>query len=149
VDGGCDAHRTRVGSPRSRFRSRSSASAQRRINDGASTSSASSNGKTSYKNISLNVSYGFNNVTLPEGAFKTYLVGVRWNVSFTNSLLTSAYLQYNSAGELAAVQLRLNYIFRTIDNVYLVYNDTRFTAGPFADTHNRSLVLKVTYSVHR
>lgn len=101
------------------------------------------------KNISLNVSYGFNQIDLPEGAFSTHLVGLRWNVSFTTNLLTSAYLQYNSTGDLAALQVRLNYIFRTIDNVYLVYNDTRFTAGLFDDKHNRSLVLKVTYSMHR
>jgi hypothetical protein len=101
------------------------------------------------KNISLNASYGFNKVDLPEGAFRTHLAGLRVNVSFTTTLLTSAYLQYNSSGDLAAVHVRLNYIFRTIDNVYLVYNDTRFTAGQFVDKHNRSLVLKVTYSVHR
>ena len=101
------------------------------------------------KNLSLNLSYAVNDVALPTGTFRTHLVGVRWNVSFTTSLLTSAYLQYNSAGELAAVQVRLNYIFRTIDNIYLVFNDTRFTGGAFADRDNRSLVLKATYSVSR
>lgn len=101
------------------------------------------------KNISLNVSYGLNRVNLPEGSFDTHLVGLRWNVSFTTNLLTSAYLQYSSSGELAGIQLRLNYIFRTIDNIYLVYNDTRFTAGQFVHQDNRSLILKITYSVHR
>ena len=101
------------------------------------------------KNISLNVSYGRNSVKLPQGSFDTHLVGLRWNVSFTTNLLTSAYLQYSSSGELAGIQVRLNYIFRTIDNVYLVYNDTRFTGGPFVRKDNRSLILKITYSVHR
>lgn len=50
---------------------------------------------------------------------------------------------------MAAIQVRFNYIFRTIDNVYVVFNETRFTGGVFADRSNRSLVLKVTYSVHR
>jgi hypothetical protein len=101
------------------------------------------------KNVSLNVSYGRNRINLPEGAFTTHLVGLRWNVSFTTNLLTSAYLQYSSSGELAGIQVRLNYIFRTIDNIYLVYNDTRFTAGQFVHKDNRSLILKATYSVHR
>ena len=47
------------------------------------------------------------------------------------------------------MQVRLNYIFRTIDNFYIVYNDTRFTDGPFNGKANRSLVLKLTYSLQR
>ncbi len=50
---------------------------------------------------------------------------------------------------LAATQVRVNYIFRTIDNVFLVYNETRYTDGAFDGRANKSLVLKVTYSVHR
>ena len=63
--------------------------------------------------------------------------------------LTSIYAQYNSAGQLAATQVRLNYIFRTIDNFYLVFNDTRFTEGVFEGQANQSLVAKMTYSLHR
>lgn len=101
------------------------------------------------KNFSLESSYEFNDVDLREGSFHTHLLGVKTNISFTNSLLASAYAQYNNTGNLAALQLRLNYIFRTIDNFYLVYNDTQYTAGPYANRSNRSLVAKLTYSVSR
>ena len=74
---------------------------------------------------------------------------MKTNISFTSSLLASAYAQYNNTGNLAALQLRLNYIFRTIDNFYLVYNDTRYTAGPYANRSNRSLVAKLTYAISR
>ncbi len=100
-------------------------------------------------NLSLQPSYSLNDVDLPEGSFTTHLAGLRTNVSITGSLLTSAFLQYNSSGDLAAIQLRFNYIFRQIDNVYLVYNLTRFTDGEYADLSNSSLVLKLTYSLHR
>ena len=100
-------------------------------------------------NLSLAPSYRFNDVNLVEGSFDTHLVGLRANVSFTTDLLTSAFLQYNSAGELAAVQVRLNYIFRTIDNLFVVYNETRFVDGVFQDEANRSFVVKTTYSLHR
>jgi hypothetical protein len=100
-------------------------------------------------NLSLQPSYRFNEVDLPEGSFDTHLVGLRTNFSVTGSLLTSAFLQYNSSGDLAAVQVRINYIFRQIDNVFLVYNHTRFTDGLYDGLSNRSLVFKVTYSVHR
>ena len=101
------------------------------------------------KNISFNPTYSFNNIDLVQGSFDTHLFGLRSNVSFSTSLLTSAYIQYNSAGSLAAMQFRLNYIFRTIDNFYIVYNDNRFTGGPFNGNANRSLVLKMTYSLQR
>ena len=106
-------------------------------------------------NLSLQPSYSFNDVDLPEGSFNTHLVGLRTTLSLvldfsvTGSFLTSAFLQYNSSGELAALQVRLNFIFRQIDNIYLVYNDTRFTDGLYDGLSNRSLVFKVTYSVHR
>ncbi|MBI2820934.1 MAG: carbohydrate binding family 9 domain-containing protein [Acidobacteria bacterium] len=101
------------------------------------------------KHIALSPSHEFNNIDLPEGSFETHLFGLRADVSFTNDLLTSVFVQYNSAGNLAAIQARLNYIFRTIDNLFVVYNETRFTGGQFDGRSNRSLAVKVTYSFHR
>lgn len=101
------------------------------------------------KTLSFAPTYQVNNVELAIGGLVTHLVGLRANVSFSTSLLTSAFLQYTSAGQLAATQVRLNYIFRTIDNVYLVYNDTHYTDGVFEGRSNRSLVMKVTYSLQR
>ena len=101
------------------------------------------------RTLSLNPSYQINDVQLSTGAFVTHLVGLRANVSLSTTLLTSAFLQYNSAGQLAATQVRLNYIFRGIDNLYLVYNESRYTEGTFDGRANKSLVMKVTYSVHR
>jgi hypothetical protein len=101
------------------------------------------------KNLSFNPTYQLNDVDLDQGSFVTHLFGLRANVSFTTNVLTAAYLQYNSSGDLAALQLRFNYIFRTIDNLYVVYNDSHFTDGPFRGESNRSLVVKVTYSMHR
>ncbi len=101
------------------------------------------------KLLSFNPSYQVNDVHLSAGSFVTHLFGLRLNMSFSTNLLTSAFVQYNSAGQLAATQVRFNYIFRTIDNVYLVFNETRYTEGVFGGNTNRSLVMKVTYSLHR
>jgi hypothetical protein len=98
--------------------------------------------------FSLGPTYELNDVDLREGAFQTHLLGLKANVSLTTNLLTAAYVQYNSAGELGAIQLRLNYIYRGIDNVYLVFNQTRYTGGRYAHRANTSLVLKTTYSIH-
>ncbi|MGH9254118.1 MAG: DUF5916 domain-containing protein [Vicinamibacterales bacterium] len=101
------------------------------------------------KNVSLQPAYSFNNVDLVQGSFNTHLIGLRSNVSFSTNVLTSTYVQYTSAGELAAVQVRFNYIFRTIDNFIVAYNEMRYTDGPLSGKANRSIVMKATYSVHR
>lgn len=101
------------------------------------------------KNVFLHPMYSFNDVKLVQGSFDTHLLGLLSNVSFTKDLLSAVYLQYNSAGDLVATQVRFNYIFRTIDNLYVVYNETRYTDGVFADKLNRSLVVKATYSLRR
>jgi hypothetical protein len=100
------------------------------------------------KHLSFSPDYEMNDVSLDEGAFRTHLVGLRANVSFTRNLLTSAFLQYNSEGELTAVQVRLNYILRNIDNFYLVYTDTHYIGGPFDGRSNRAVVAKITHSFH-
>jgi len=100
------------------------------------------------QNLSFEPSYEFNDADLDQGGFRTHLVGLRTNVSFTTNLLAAAFVQFNSADELAAIQLRLNYIFRSIDNFYVVYNETRLTEGPYAGRTDRSLILKITYSLH-
>ena len=97
----------------------------------------------------MSPAYEVNDIALAEGAFRTHLVGLRADVSFTRNVLTSAFLQYNSEGDLASIQLRMNYIIRNLDNFYLVYNETRFTGSGFAQRANRAVVAKITYSLHR
>ena len=101
------------------------------------------------KTVSFAPNYQVNDVDLSRGALVTHLVGLRANVSFSTNLLTSVFLQYSSTGQLTATQVRLNYIFRTIDNIYLVYNETRYTDGVYSGRSNRSLVMKTTYSLQR
>jgi hypothetical protein len=101
------------------------------------------------RHLSLSPAYEINDIALAEGAFRTHLVGLRADVSLTRNLLTSAFLQYNSEGDLASLQLRANYIIRNLDNLYVVYNETRFTGGVFAGRANRSVVAKITYSLQR
>ncbi|MCH7491086.1 MAG: carbohydrate binding family 9 domain-containing protein, partial [Gemmatimonadetes bacterium] len=57
-------------------------------------------------NISFNPSYRYNDIDLQEGSFDTHLVGLRSNISFTSNLLTSAFLQYTSSGNLVAAAIR-------------------------------------------
>ena len=101
------------------------------------------------QHLSVSPDYEVNDIALAEGAFRTHLFGLRANISFTRNLLTSAFLQYNSEGDLASIQLRANYIIKNLDNLYFVYNESRFTGAEFAGRANRTLMAKITYSLHR
>ena len=56
------------------------------------------------KTLSFNPRYQVNDIVLPAGALVTYLLSLRGNVSFSTNVLTSASVQYNSTGQLAAPQ---------------------------------------------
>jgi hypothetical protein len=100
------------------------------------------------RHLRLSPDYEMNDVTVTEGAFTTHLVGLRSDMGISRDAVASLFFQYNSEGRLAALQVRFNYMLRNIDNLYIVYNDTRATGGPYSGRSNRSLVAKMTYSLH-
>lgn len=101
------------------------------------------------RHVAAAPTYAFNEVALHEGRFRTHLLGLRFDGSFSRNLLASAFVQYDSEGRLASVQVRLNWILRNIDNFYVVFNQTTLSGRSLARRTDRSLVAKVTYSVYR
>lgn len=101
------------------------------------------------RHLRLSPDYEVNDVSLAEGNFTTHLFGLRSDVAFSRDAAASTFFQYRSDGRLAAFQVRFTYILRNIDNLYIVYNETRVTGGPGSHEANRSLVAKMTYSLHR
>ena len=92
------------------------------------------------------LSVAFNDVDLPGGAFTTHVVNSQFNVSFTDRWLTTAQVQYNSVAEQVTLFARLNYIYRTGNDLFVVYKQARALGGPFAELDDRSLSTKLTYS---
>ncbi len=95
--------------------------------------------------FSYDLNYEFNDVDLLEGDFVTHLVGTRLNYTFSNRFFTSAFIQWNSDAELAAVNLRLNYIYKLGSDLFIVYNENRRTADLRPGILDRSLIIKFTY----
>ena len=94
------------------------------------------------KNLFVNLGYTLDDVNVPQGSFKAHVVNSRFNYSFTNNLLTSLTITYNSLADLFNARFRLNYIFRKNDNFFLVYDE-----GRGADGHaRRALTGKLTYT---
>lgn len=96
--------------------------------------------------VSFETSYEYNDVTLPQGAFTTHLVNARMNVNLSNRWLTTTLFQHDSASNRDLIYLRVNYIYRPGDDVFVVFNQSEggFGAGSRPD---RSVMIKMTYSI--
>ena len=55
-------------------------------------------------------------------------------------------VQYNSADSLFNLNFRLNYIFRSGDDFFLVYNESRDRSGVRGNQTDRSIIAKLAYS---
>jgi len=93
--------------------------------------------------VSVETSYEFNDVALPQGAFTTHVVNGRVSVNLSNKWLTTTLAQYDSASDRRVLFFRLNYIFRPGDNLFFVFNQT---TQPGQD-RNRAIMVKWTYAV--
>jgi hypothetical protein len=78
----------------------------------------------------------------PSGDFTTDLVTTRMNYSFTPRMFLDALIQYNSTVEEIASNIRFNFIYKPLSDLFLVYNERRSTTG---DVLDRALILKLTY----
>lgn len=95
------------------------------------------------------MTYAYNNINLPApyNSARFWLLGPRAELSFSRSVFFSTFLQYNTQANNVNINSRLQWRFRPVSDVFLVYTDNYFSdqffQGPRAK--NRALVLKVTY----
>ena len=96
-----------------------------------------------YVSISLSTSY--NNISLPKPWNTTnfWLVGPRFDVTFTNKLFFTTFIQYNNQQKNINLNTRFQWRYKPASDIYLVYTDNYFPA-PF-NVKNRAVVLKFNY----
>jgi hypothetical protein len=95
--------------------------------------------------VSLALSTNFNQINLPEpwGETSFWLVGPRVDVTMTNTLFFTAFVQYNEQIENINLNTRFQWRFKPASDLFIVYTDN-YLPAPF-NVKNRSLVLKFTY----
>jgi hypothetical protein len=94
--------------------------------------------------LSVEPSVSVNWVDLVEGIFTTELLGSRVTYTMTPRMFVSALLQYNSANNAVAANVRLRWEYRPGSEIFLVYNEQRNTlTRNFPDIANRALILKI------
>jgi hypothetical protein len=91
------------------------------------------------------ISYLQNEIDLgPEfGEASFVLIGPRAEVSFRNNIWLTTFLQYNTQAENFNVNSRLQWRFKPMSDLFIVYTDN-YTTSNFA-VKNRGVIVKLTY----
>jgi hypothetical protein len=85
-------------------------------------------------------------IQLPGGTFNSNIVRQRVGLSFSPTLFTNTYVQYNDAAELLSLNLRFNWLYRPGADLFIVFNQNWKAPGLSNLTSgDREVVLKFTY----
>lgn len=95
--------------------------------------------------VAIAMAANYNQIELPEPWNTTsfWLVGPRIDVTMTNTLFLTTFVQYNEQIDNINLNARFQWRFKPASDLFLVYTDN-YLPEPFG-VKNRSLVLKFTY----
>ena len=79
---------------------------------------------------------------MPSGDFTTDLGATRLLYSFSTKIFVNALIQYNSTVDEIESNIRFNWIYKPLSDLFLVYNERRSTTGGVVD---RALIAKFAY----
>lgn len=96
-----------------------------------------------YVNIALNTSYNYIDLPQPWGKTTFWLIGPRVDLTLTNTLFFTTFLQYNDQLKNINLNTRLQWRYKPASDLFVVYTDNYYTAPLFV--RNRALVVKFTY----
>lgn len=95
--------------------------------------------------VSVALSSSYNDIRLPEpwNTTKFWLIGPRLDVTMTNKLFFTGFVQYNEQSNNINLNTRLQWRYKPASDIFIVYTDN-YLPAPFS-VKNRFLVLKMTY----
>jgi hypothetical protein len=96
-----------------------------------------------YVSIALNASYNHINLAKPWGNTDFWLVGPRIDVTMTNTLFFTTFIQYNNQLQNINLNTRLQWRYKPASDLFLVYTDNYYPSPLYV--RNRAFVLKFTY----
>lgn len=95
--------------------------------------------------VSLLLSSSYNDIRLPEpwGRNTFWLVGPRIDITFTNKIFWTTFLQYNEQKDNVNLNTRFQWRYRPASDLFIVYTDNYLPSD--LSVKNHSLVVKFTY----
>jgi hypothetical protein len=105
-------------------------------------------GKVNYRiqpYASLTFNFTFNDMILPEPFERTQflLAGPKLDLTFTDKLFLSTFVQYNEQIDNVNLNMRFQWRYQPVSDLFIVYTDNYFP-GTW-NSRNRALVFKLTY----
>lgn len=105
-------------------------------------------GRLSYRiqpfgSVSLNANYDYVKLDDPFKAASIFLVGPRFDLTFTKKIFLTTFVQYNSQFDNVNLNARFQWRFQPVSDFFLVYTDNYFPNG--WESKSRAVVMKVTY----
>jgi len=97
------------------------------------------------------LSFSYNHITQPgQNPANLFLIGPRFDFTFTKSLFWTTFVQYNSQIENLNINSRLQWRFAPVSDLFLVYTDNYYATsdGDFVnigESKARAIVIKLTY----
>jgi hypothetical protein len=106
------------------------------------------NGQLSYRYQpfgSLSVQFDFNDVRLPDnyGQEKLFLLSPRLDLTFTDKLFLTTFVQYNNLADNINLNTRFQWRFKPASDFFIVYTENYLPENLV--NKNRALVFKLTY----
>jgi hypothetical protein len=92
------------------------------------------------EHLAVSGAFEKNDVDLPPGAFSTNLGSMNVDCSFTPRMFLNAFVQYNSDTDAWLYNVRFNFMYRPLSDIFVVWNETRQP-----DLNLRSVIVKYTY----
>jgi hypothetical protein len=96
-----------------------------------------------YINITISASYNHIDLPRPWNTVDFWLVGPRIDLTITNKLFFTAFMQYNNQLKNINLNTRFQWRYSPASDLFIVYTDNYYPS-PFA-VRNRAVVLKFTY----
>ncbi|MEO1588356.1 MAG: DUF5916 domain-containing protein [Bacteroidota bacterium] len=96
-----------------------------------------------YGNIALR--FDFNDLQLPEnyGQEQLFLIGPRIDLTFTDKIFLTTYVQYNNVLNNVNLNARFQWRYQPASDLFIVYTENYLPGN--LESKNRALVLKLTY----
>lgn len=95
--------------------------------------------------LQVEINGEYNHINLPENFNDSdlYLLGPRIDLTLSNNIFLTTFVQYNSQSENLGHNTRFQWRFKPVSDIFLVYTDNYFTDG--FQTRNRAIVFKINY----
>lgn len=94
---------------------------------------------------SLSIVTTYNNIILPEpyNSAKLFLIGPRFDFTFTDKLFFTSFIQYNNQIDNLNLNLRFQWRFAPVSDLFIVYTENSFPTD--YRVKNRGIVVKLSY----